>query len=72
MPEDQLEGVVVMAETVLMYKGNEPYVDSRFVAQPGDKVEFSEADAELKLQQEPELWERWKEVKTKLSKGSDE
>lgn len=42
---------------ILVYKGVGPYTDSRFIAQPGDKVEFTDSEAKLRLEQEPELWE---------------
>lgn len=47
---------------ILIYKGVGPYTDPRFIAQPGDKVEFTDGEAKLKMEQEPELWEEVAQV----------
>lgn len=42
---------------ILKYKGTAPFLDSRFVAQPGDMVEFSEDEGAAKLDSDPDNWE---------------
>lgn len=41
---------------ILKYVGPAPHLDSRFVAQPSDLVEFTDDEGRAKLTQEPELW----------------
>lgn len=45
---------------ILRYEGKEPYRDARFVAEPGDLVEFREAEARAHLASSPDLWEEVK------------
>jgi hypothetical protein len=44
---------------ILTYKGDQEYSDPgrRFKAKKGDRVEFSEAEAAQKLQDNPDEWE---------------
>lgn len=43
----------------LLYRGEDAHDDGRFVVQPGEVVEFSDAEAERRLSSEQE---QWKEV----------
>ncbi len=46
---------------ILRYRGEQPLEDPRFVAQPGDLVEFAEDEARARVEREPG---RWEEVKS--------